>query len=46
MTATILIADDDSELSGLLREFLEQENFEVRLANDGAQALEAARETS
>lgn len=43
MPDTILIADDDHELAGLLREFLEQEGFEVRLAHDGEGALEAAR---
>ena len=41
MTDTILIADDDQELSDLLREYLEQENFAVRLAHDGDAALAA-----
>jgi DNA-binding response OmpR family regulator len=44
MTSTILLADDDVELSGLLREYFESEGFEVRLAHDGAAALEAAQE--
>ncbi len=43
MTDTILLADDDIELSGLLKEYLQQEGFDVRLAHDGEQALEAAR---
>lgn len=43
MTQTILIADDDKELCELLREFLGQEGFEVRLAFDGEQALLESR---
>ena len=43
MTDTILLADDDIELSGLLKEYLQQEGFDVRLAHDGEQALQAAR---
>ena len=43
MTQTILIADDDTELCELLREYLGQEGFEVRLAHDGEQALAEAR---
>jgi len=43
MTQTILIADDDKELCELLREYLGQEGFEVRLAFDGEQALAEAR---
>lgn len=44
MTDTILIADDDQELAVLLREYLQQEGFDVRLAHDGESALLAARE--
>ena len=44
MQNTILLADDDVELSGLLKEYFESEGFEVRLAHDGAAALDAARE--
>jgi DNA-binding response OmpR family regulator len=44
MAETILIADDDAELCELLREYLRQENFEVRLAHDGEEALREARE--
>jgi two-component system response regulator CpxR len=40
---TILIADDDIELCELLREYLRQEGFDVRLAHDGEQALHEAR---
>ena len=43
MPETVLIADDDLELSELLQEYLQQEGFEVRLAHDGDQAFEAAR---
>jgi len=43
MTQTILIADDDTELCELLREYLGQEGFEVRLAHDGGQALAESR---
>jgi DNA-binding response OmpR family regulator len=42
MTATILIADDDTELCELLEEYLRQEGFAVRLAHDGEIALSAA----
>ena len=43
MTQTILIADDDTELCDLLREYLGLEGFEVRLAHDGEQALVESR---
>jgi len=43
MQNTILLADDDSELSGLLKEYFESESFNVRLAPDGIAALEEAR---
>jgi len=43
MSQTILIADDDTELCDLLREYLGQEGFEVRLAHDGEQALAESR---
>ena len=43
MPQTILIADDDTELCELLREYLGQEGFEVRLAFDGEQALLESR---
>ena len=43
MTQTLLIADDDTELCELLREYLGQEGFEVRLAFDGEQALAESR---
>lgn len=43
MSQTILIADDDTELCELLREYLGQEGFEVRLAHDGEQALHESR---
>ena len=43
MTQTILIADDDTELCDLLREYLGQEGFGVRLAHDGEQALLESR---
>jgi two-component system response regulator CpxR len=43
MQSTILLADDDIELSGLLKEYFESEGFHVRLAPDGIAALEEAR---
>ncbi len=43
MPPTILIADDDTELCELLREYLGLEGFEVRLAFDGEQALVESR---
>jgi two-component system response regulator CpxR len=43
MQSTILLADDDVELSGLLKEYFESEGFHVRLAPDGIAALEEAR---
>lgn len=43
MTNTLLIADDDTELCELLREYFGQEGFAVRLAHDGEQALREAR---
>lgn len=43
MPDSILLADDDEELCGLLKEYLEQEGFGVRLAHNGERALEEAR---
>ena len=43
MQNTILLADDDVELSDLLREYFESEGFQVRVAHDGEKALEQAR---
>ena len=43
MATTILLADDDVELNGLLREYFESENFDVRVAFDGSEALDEAR---
>ncbi|MFC1694620.1 response regulator transcription factor [Pseudomonadota bacterium] len=43
MQSTILLADDDTELSALLKEYFESEGFQVRLAPDGIAALEEAR---
>ena len=43
MPQTILIADDDIELCELLKEYLGQEGFDVRVANDGEQALLESR---
>ena len=43
MPHTLLIADDDTELCELLREFFGQEGFAVRLAHDGEQALAESR---
>lgn len=43
MQSTILLADDDKELSSLLKEYFESEGFAVRLAHDGSTALDEAR---
>ncbi len=43
MQSTILLADDDTELSGLLKEYFETEGFDVRVADDGQAALDEAR---
>jgi two-component system response regulator CpxR len=43
MPQTLLIADDDTELCELLREYFGQEGFEVRLAHDGETALIESR---
>ncbi len=40
MTASILIADDDSISRKVLRRLLEQDGYEVRAASDGREALE------
>jgi two-component system response regulator CpxR len=39
MQTNILIADDDTELCELLKEFFESEDFKVQLAHDGKAAL-------
>lgn len=43
MSHTLLIADDDTELCDLLRQYFGQEGFDVRLAHDGERALAEAR---
>ena len=43
MHTTILIADDDTELCGLLGEYFETEGFQVHMAHDGKAALDQAR---
>jgi DNA-binding response OmpR family regulator len=43
MNNTILLADDDTELCGLLSEYFETEGFQVRTAHDGMAALDEAR---
>ncbi|MDD4806923.1 MAG: response regulator, partial [Oscillospiraceae bacterium] len=35
----ILVVDDDQNICELLRLYIEKENFEVVIANDGRQAL-------
>jgi len=39
---TVLIIDDDAELTSLLSEFLRREGFETEVAHDGAKGLEMA----
>jgi two-component system response regulator CpxR len=43
MQNTLLLVDDDIELSGLLKEYFASEGFDVRLAHDGVEALEELR---
>lgn len=43
MPETILLVDDDLELSALLEEYLQQQGFQVGLAHDGQSALVRAR---
>jgi signal transduction histidine kinase/ActR/RegA family two-component response regulator len=40
---TVLYAEDDARLSGLMQRFLEREGFEVLKAQDGAEAVEVHR---
>jgi len=44
MQSTLLLADDDTELCGLLQEYFESEGFAVRLAHDGVAALDQLRQ--
>ncbi len=44
MTATILAADDEEDILGLLRVFLTRLGYEVIVARDGEEALRLARE--
>lgn len=46
MSASILIAEDDGDIRGLLRLYLESEGYRVLEADNGARALELAREES
>ncbi len=41
---TILVVDDDKTISGLLRDMLESDGFEVRCCNNGRSALELSKE--
>lgn len=43
-TSTILVVDDDESIADLLRDFLENEQYRVLTACDGAQALELFRQ--
>ena len=44
MSATILVAEDDADIRGVLRLYLESEDFRVLEADSGTRALELARE--
>ena len=46
MSASILIAEDDGDIRGLLRLYLESEGYRVLEVDNGARALELAREES
>jgi DNA-binding response OmpR family regulator len=43
MSVRVLVVEDEKNLVGLLRGYLEREGFEVHEARDGVAALEAAR---
>jgi DNA-binding response OmpR family regulator len=45
MPKSILIADDDRTLTKLLRKYLEDNDFEVIVANDGEEALQKLEHT-
>jgi len=36
----LLVVEDDREISGLLQQFLQENNFEVDVANEGNEASE------
>src|SRR5438045_1001673 len=42
MAASVLLADDDIELSAMLKEYLEREGFAVTVVHDGEAAARAA----
>jgi two-component system, OmpR family, response regulator len=42
MTAQVLLADDDTELGAMLKEYLERDGFGVTLVHDGEAAVKAA----
>jgi DNA-binding response OmpR family regulator len=42
MAANVLLADDDVELSGMLKEYLEREGFAVTVVHDGEAAARSA----
>jgi DNA-binding response OmpR family regulator len=44
MTTTILVVDDNPSVLALLRDYLTEQDFRVRTASDGQEALFAARE--
>jgi DNA-binding response OmpR family regulator len=39
MISRILIIDDDKKLTRLIREYIEKEGFQTRIANDGETGL-------
>ena len=43
---TVLLIDDDVELVEMLKEYIEQENFEVQVAHDGATGAQMALQQS
>ena len=43
MERKVLIVEDDKKTVDLLRLYLERENYQVAVANDGRKALELAR---
>lgn len=40
----LLLVEDDPEICGMLKKFLEKENFEIITANDGEEACSKFRQ--
>ena len=45
MKKKVLLVDDEIEMTDLMKNFLEEENYEVCVANDGGEGLTALRDS-